>query len=57
MSKNQYPDTKWHRILASMLEEWLTPVGIHVQSEVPVGSDPPKMDILLLTQEQSSSCA
>ena len=54
MSKNQYPDTKWHRILASMLEEWLTPVGIHVQSEVPVGSDPPKMDILLLTHHNPS---
>ena len=49
MNKNQFPNTKWHRILATILEEWLTPVGIRVQTEVPICADPPKADILLLT--------
>ena len=40
--------TQWHRLLAKLLELLLTPVGITVQSEVPITSDPPKVDILLL---------
>ena len=46
--KALYPKTRWHRILAGILEEWLTPVGIKVQSEVPISSNPPTADILLL---------
>ncbi len=46
--KMLYPKTRWHRILAVILKEWLTPVGILVQPEAPVGAEPPKADILLL---------
>jgi hypothetical protein len=46
---NKFPKTRWHRLLASVLSEWLTPVGITVQSEVPVTTEPQKADILLLT--------
>ncbi len=40
--------TQWHRLLGAMLEMLLTPVGITVQTEVQVISDPPKADVLLL---------
>ena len=43
-----YPKTQWHKLLAGVLEEWLTPVGINVQTEIPISSNPPKADILLL---------
>ena len=46
--KTLYPKTRWHRILAGILEEWLTPAGILVQPEAPVGAEPPKADVLLL---------
>jgi hypothetical protein len=38
----------WHRLLGAVLEALLTPVGISVQTEVPITSDPPRADILLL---------
>lgn len=47
--------TRWHRILGIMLEEWLTPVGITVQTEVPVMTDPPKLDILLLKNHHKTN--
>ncbi len=40
--------TQWHRILGALLELLLTRLGIIVQSEVQVMSDPPKVDIVLL---------
>ncbi len=40
--------TQWHRILAKLLELLLAPLGVTVQSEVSVMSDPPKLDILLV---------
>jgi hypothetical protein len=40
--------TQWHRLLGKLLELLLAPVGITVQSEVQVTSDPPKVDIVLL---------
>ncbi len=43
--------TLWHRILGTLLELLLTRLGILVQSEVQVMSDPPKVDILLLRRE------
>ena len=46
--KTLYPKTQWHKLLAGVLEEWLTPVGIKVQTEIPISSNPPKADILLL---------
>ncbi len=50
--QDKQPRTKWHRILAKLLELLLTTVGITVQPEVPITSDPPKVDILLLRREQ-----
>ena len=43
--------TQWHRILGALLELLLTRLGIIVQSEVQVMSDPPKVDIVLLRRE------
>ncbi len=40
--------TRWHRLLGSVFEQVLTPVGIAVYTDVPVMSDPPEADILLL---------
>lgn len=40
--------TRWHRLLGSVLEQLLTPVGITVHTDVPVMSDPPEADIVLL---------
>ena len=46
--KKLFKRTRWHRILGTVLKEWLTPVGITVHTEVPVMTEPPKLDILLL---------
>jgi hypothetical protein len=43
--------TLWHRLLGSVLEQLLSPVGILVQTDVPVMSDPPEADIILLRRE------
>ena len=43
--------TQWHRIMGALLELLLTRLGIIVQSEVQVMSDPPKVDIVLLRRE------
>lgn len=43
--------TQWHRLLGKHLELLLTPVGITVQTEPQVMSEPPKVDILLLRRE------
>lgn len=40
--------TPWHQILAAVLQEWLTPVGIEVIAEVPLTVKPQQADILLL---------
>ncbi|MCL4867933.1 MAG: hypothetical protein KJ063_03105 [Anaerolineae bacterium] len=46
------PDkTFWHRLLALLLTYILTPINIHVQTDVPVMGDPPEVDILLLRRE------
>jgi hypothetical protein len=50
MSKQ--PDkTLWHRLLAALLTYILTPVNIIVQTDVPIMTDPPEVDILLLRRE------
>lgn len=41
----------WHRILARIWQEWLTPVEIIVQPDIPVMTDPLEADILLLRRE------
>lgn len=55
MSHNQSPQSTkkakkvgWHRILARVWQEWLTPVEITVQSDIPVMTDPLEADLLLL---------
>jgi hypothetical protein len=40
--------TLWHRLLGSVLEELLSPVGIEVYTDLPLMSNPPEADILLL---------
>ena len=45
--------TQWHRILGALLELLLTRLGIIVQSEVQVMSDPPKVDIVLLSRART----
>lgn len=43
--------THWHRLLGALLEQLLTPVGISVQCDVKVMSNPPEADILLLRRQ------
>ena len=43
--------TQWHQLLGTLLELLLTPVGITVQTEVAITSEPPRADILLLRRE------
>lgn len=40
--------TQWHRILAKLFELLLTHLGVTVQTELPVMSELPKIDILLV---------
>ncbi|MCP4699287.1 MAG: hypothetical protein GY862_20930 [Gammaproteobacteria bacterium] len=48
MADSLYPNTRWHRILGGILKEWLTPAGILVQHDAPIGVELPRADILLL---------
>ncbi|MCL4870943.1 MAG: hypothetical protein KJ063_18445 [Anaerolineae bacterium] len=45
---NTLPTTPWHRFLAALLTTLLTPVNITVQTDMPIMSDSPKADIVLL---------
>ncbi len=47
------PLTHWHRLLAKMLEELLTPVNITVISDFKIMSNPPETDILLIRRHQT----
>lgn len=40
--------TQWHQIFAWILSELLTEVDINVQPELPLGEQPPQVDIVLL---------
>jgi hypothetical protein len=44
----RFPGTRWHRILASVLQKWLTPVGLTVQADVALTTDPQEADILII---------
>ena len=44
--------TRWHRLLAKLLEKTLTPVGISVFADFPIMGNPPEADILLLRNEK-----
>jgi len=43
--------TQWHLILGTMLKYLLTPVGIIVELEAEVMSEPPRADMLLLRRD------
>jgi hypothetical protein len=45
--------TQWHRLLGTLLEYFLTPVGIEVSTNVEVMSAPPEADILLLRRHEA----
>ncbi len=51
MDKTENSKTRWHRLLGTLLEQLLTPVGINVQCDVKVMSEPPEADILLLRRQ------
>ena len=55
--KHPFTKTRWHQLFASILQEWLTPAGIIVQTEIPVSSEPPKADIVLLTKTANKTKA
>ncbi len=44
--------TKWHELLGTLLKNLLSPVNIHVSTEVDVMAESPKIDILLLRREE-----
>ena len=52
--------TLWHRLLGKEMELALAPRGVTVLTEVQIGSNPPKVDIVLLRRKVSagpmSSC-
>ena len=48
---NKPSPTHWHRLLGTLLTYLLTPVNITVQTDVPVMTDPPEADIVLLRRE------
>lgn len=43
--------TRWHRLLGRLLKELLAPTGITVLTDIPVMSQPPEADVLLLRRE------
>jgi len=46
--------TSWHHLLAKLLEELLSPVGISVHPQLPIMSEPPEADILLLRSDSDT---
>ncbi|MEM1010242.1 MAG: hypothetical protein AAGJ35_14705 [Myxococcota bacterium] len=46
-----YSKTRWHHLLGTLLEFLLPPVGIQVQIEPQVMSEPPQADIILLRRD------
>jgi hypothetical protein len=48
MESTTTPKTRWHRLLGTLLEKLLSPVGVTVSTEAPIMSTSPKTDILLL---------
>lgn len=46
------PIIHWHRLLGALLDAVLSPVGISVETDIPVTAEPPRADILLLRRQQ-----
>lgn len=53
--KAPFAKTKWHELLGQILTEWLTPVGVTVQTGLPVLAKAPEADIILLTRNARKS--
>lgn len=51
MSDHPKSKTQWHHIFAALLQELLTPVGITVETNLPMSSTPPEIDIVLIRQQ------
>ncbi len=52
MTDNQpTQNTRWHRLLGTLLEELLPQVNIDVTIEAPIMSQPPRVDVLLLRRQ------
>ncbi len=51
---DQRPRTKWHQLFGFLLQELLTPVGLTIQTELPVSTDPPKIDIIIIKRESEA---
>jgi hypothetical protein len=49
--KPSSPKIQWHRFLAKMFEELLTPLDVTVISDFPVMTNPPEGDILLIRRD------
>jgi len=47
------PVIRWHRLLGALLDAVLSPVGVSVETDIPVTAEPPRADILLLRRQQS----
>ena len=43
--------TRWHRFLAKIFELTIGRIGVQVESEMQISSDPPKIDVVLLRRE------
>lgn len=46
--------TLWHRLLGDLFNFLLSPVGIAVHVELPLMSESPRVDILLLKREEAT---
>ena len=46
------PLIHWHRLLGALLDAVLSPVGISVETDIPVTAEPPRADLLLLRCQQ-----
>ncbi len=46
------PTIRWHRLLGALLDAVLSPVGVRVETDIPVTAESPRADILLLRREQ-----
>ena len=51
MNTTTSSQTQWHTLLGTLLERFLTPVGIEVSTNVEVMSSPPEADIVLLRRQ------
>ncbi len=45
------PLIRWHRLLGALLDAVLSPVGISVETDIPVTAEPPRADLLLLRRQ------